>query len=125
MNRAAIVLAVALVARAAHAAPILYATAATTGEVTSYCIKGGGGLAPDPTQRIPTTGRAPSRFAVLSSQPDLSMPPKQFLYAAENDRVEVFEIGERGQLTRRGRIPQQPVADQPSSGLFNMNPHDV
>src|SRR5262249_26516507 len=116
-------------ASAAHADPILYATAATTGEVTSYCVRAGGALDPDPIQRITTNSRAPSRLIVMTTQPDPSAPPKQFLYAAENDRVEVFQIGARGFLSRLdgqiNRIPRQPVPKDPGAGLTNMNAHDI
>ena len=121
MLRAALgpLLLLALVASAAQAAPILYATAATTGEVTSYCVGAGGGLIPDPRQRIQTNGNAPSRLITTV------LPGGQFLYVAENDRVEVFQIDDGGQLTRRGRIPAQPLPDNPGSGLLGMNPHDL
>ncbi len=109
----------ALVAPAAQAAPILYATAATTGEVTSYCLGAGGGLIADPRQRIQTNGNAPSRLITTS------LPGGQFLYVAENDRVEVFLIGPDGQLTRQGRIPARPLPNDPASGLLGMNPHDL
>jgi hypothetical protein len=114
-----LLLLLALVTSAAQAAPILYATAATTGEVTSYCVGAGGGLDADPRQRITTNGRAPSRLITTT------LPGGQFLYAAENDRVEVFRIGDGGRLTRQGRIPAQPIPDNPGSGLTNMNPHDI
>jgi hypothetical protein len=125
MFRAALVLALALVVTAAHADPILYATAATTGEVTSYCVRAGGALDADPVQRINTNGRAPSRLIVLQTQPDPAAPPLQFIYAAENDRVEVFQVGPGGRLTRNGRIPRQPVPSDPASGLTAMNAHDI
>ena len=121
MLRAALgpLLLLALVAPAAQAAPILYATAATTGEVTSYCLGAGGGLIADPRQRIQTNGNAPSRLITTV------LPGGQFLYVAENDRVEVFQIDDGGNLTRRGRIPAQPLPTDPSSGLLGMNPHDL
>src|SRR5262245_24197650 len=125
MLRAALGLVLVLSSSAAHASAILYATAATTGEITSYCLGAGGGLAIDPFERVATGGRAPSRLIVLSSQPDPAMPLKQFLYVAQNDRVQVFEIGPRGGLTARGRIPAQPIVSDPQSGLSNMNPHDI
>jgi len=112
-------LVLALVTRTTQAAPILYATAATTGEVTSYCVGAGGGLETDPRQRINTNGRAPSRLITTT------LPGGMFLYAAENDRVEVFRIGDGGRLTRQGRIPALPIPSDPSSGLTNMNPHDI
>jgi hypothetical protein len=114
-----------LLVSTAHAAPILYATAATTGEISSYCVNPDGSLVPDPTQRINTIGNSPSRLVLLTTQPDPAAPPKQFLYAAENDRVEVFLIGPGGSLTRQGRIPRQPVPSDPSMGLTAMNAHDI
>src|SRR5262249_12808271 len=125
MLRAALGFVLVLASSAAHAGAILYATAATTGEITSYCIGPGGGLAIDPLQRVPTAGRAPSRLVVLSSQPGPTMELKQFLYVAQNDRVQVFEIGPRGGLTAAGRIPARPVVNDPTSGVSNMNPHDI
>jgi hypothetical protein len=121
MLRAALgpLLLLALVAPAAQADPILYATAATTGEVTSYCIGAGGGLFPSAKQRITTLGNAPSRLITAT------LPGGQFLYAGENDRVEVYRIADRGFLTRVGRIPARPIPDQPGSGLTGMNPHDL
>jgi hypothetical protein len=109
----------ALAASAAEAAPILYATAATTGEVTSYCVGAGGGLVAAPRQRIQTLGNAPSRVITTT------LPGGQFLYVAENDRVEVFRIGDGGRLTRQGRIPALPLPNDPGSGLTGMNPHDL
>jgi hypothetical protein len=106
-------------AATARADAILYATAATTGEITSYCVGPNGGLDPEPRQRIPTNGNAPSRLAVAT------FGDKQFLYAAENDRVEVFEIGQNGVLTRQGRIPARPFRDDPDAALTGMNPHDL
>lgn len=126
MFRALLVLATALsVVPAAHADPILYATAATTGEVTSYCIRNGGVLDADPLERINTIGNSPSRLILLQTQPDPAAPPLQFVYAAENDRVEVFQVGPGGHLTRSGRIPRQPVPSDPASGLTAMNAHDI
>jgi hypothetical protein len=121
MLRAALgpVLLLVLAASAAQAAPILYATAATTGEVTSYCVGAGGGVVPDPRQRIQTNGNAPSRLITTV------LPGGQFLYVAENDRVEVFKIDDGGGLTRQGRIPANPLPDDPGSGLLGMNPHDL
>jgi len=126
MFRALLVLATALrIVPSAHADPILYATAATTGEVTSYCIRGGGVLDADPLQRINTIGNSPSRLVLLQTQPDPAAPPLQFVYAAENDRVEVFQVGPGGRLSRQGRIPRQPVPSDPASGLTAMNAHDI
>jgi len=121
MLRAALapVLLLALAAPAARADPILYATAATTGEVTSYCLGAGGGLIADPRQRINTNGNAPSRLITTE------LPGGRFLYVAENDRVEVFRIGDDGQLTRQGRIPSNPLPNSPGDGLLGMNPHDL
>jgi len=106
-------------ASTARADAILYATAATTGEITSYCVGSNGGLTPEPRQRINTNGSAPSRLAVAN------LGGRQFLYAAENDRVEVFEIGLNGELTRQGRIPSRPFRDDPAAPLDGMNPHDL
>ena len=125
MFRAVFGLALALSVSIASADPILYATAATTGEVTSYCVRAGGALDPDPVQRINTLGNSPSRLILLTTQPDPAAPPNQFLYSAENDRVEVFQIGAGGRLTRQGRIPRQPVPSDPASGLTAMNAHDI
>jgi hypothetical protein len=126
MFRALLVLVTALrVVPAAHADPIIYATAATTGEVTSYCIRAGGVLDADPLQRINTIGNSPSRLILLQTQPDPAAPPLQFVYAAENDRVEVFQVGPGGRLSRQGRIPRQPVPSDPGSGLTAMNAHDI
>src|SRR5262245_52933403 len=125
MLRTVPVLALVLLVSTAHADPILYATAATTGEISSYCINPDGSFQPDPTQRINTLGNSPSRLVLLTSQPDPAAPPKQFLYSAENDRVEVFLIGPGGSLTRQGRIPRQPVPSDPSMGLIAMNAHDI
>jgi hypothetical protein len=129
MFRPVLVLALTLLVSTAHADPILYATAATTGEVTSYCVHPDGSLEPDPLQRINTLGSSPSRLIMLSIPPGPGAPanqvPTQFLYAAENDRVEVFLIGDGGRLTRQGRIPRQPVPNDPGSGLTAMNAHDI
>src|SRR5262249_29948309 len=80
-------------------------------------------------QRINTLGNSPSRLVSLTSQPDPAAPPKQFLYSAENDRVEVFQIGARGILSRLdgqiNRIPRQPVPTDPNMGLTAMNAHDI
>lgn len=115
----ALLVTLALAVATARADPILYATAATTGEVTSYCVRAGGGLETDPRQRIDTIGNAPSRL--ISHR----MAGGQFLYAAENDRVEVFRIGDDGRLTRNGRIPARPIPNNPAAGLTGMNPHDL
>src|SRR5262249_40645965 len=124
-----LVLGLALVVSTAHADPILYATAATTGEVTSYCVHPDGSVGPDPIQRINTLGNSPSRLVSLTSQPDPAAPPKQVLYSAENDRVEVSQIGARGILSRLdgqiNRIPRQPVPSDPNMGLTAMNAHDI
>ena len=122
MFRALLVLVTALrVVPAAHADPILYATAATTGEVTSYCIRAGGVLDADPMQRINTIGNSPSRLILLQTQPDPAAPPLQFVYAAENDRVEVFQVGPGGpshppgadsQATRSERPGERPHRDE-------------
>jgi hypothetical protein len=125
MLRTVPVLALVLLVSTAHADPILYATAATTGEISSYCINPDGSFQPNPTQRINTLGNSPSRLVLLTTQPDPAAPPKQFLYSAENDRVEVFLIGPGGSLTRQGRIPRQPVPSDPSMGLTAMNAHDI
>lgn len=121
MSRVApgLVLSIALVATTAHADPILYATAATTGELTSYCVGRDGGMEPAPRQRITTLGSSPSRIV------QHAMGGKQFLYVAENDRVEVYEVGERGGLIRNGRIPARPIPADRGSGLTGMNPHDL
>jgi hypothetical protein len=104
-------LACALGASAARADNILYATAATTGEVTSYCVGDNGGLDPNPRQRIATRGRAPSRFT------SVTLPGGTFLYVAENNQVEVFRVGDNGELTRRGSIPERPLRGMNSSDL--------
>ncbi len=104
-------LACALCASTARAANILYATAATTGEITSYCVGDNGGLDPDPRQRIATRGRAPSRLVTAT------FTGGRFLYVAENNQVEVFRIGDNGVLTRRGSIPEQPLRGMNSSDL--------
>ena len=114
-----VLLACTLAASAVHADATLYATAATTGEITSYCVGENGGLDPSPRQRIETRGNAPSRLVVAR------LPGGTFLYAAENDRVEVFRIGENGGLTLEGRIPARPLRGQPAAGLEGMNPHDL
>ena len=125
MFRAVFGLLLALSVSTALADPILYATAATTGEVTSYCVHPDGSVDSNPIQRINTLGNSPSRLILLTTQPDPAAPPNQFLYSAENDRVEVFQIGPGGRLTRQGRIPRQPVPSDPASGLTAMNAHDI
>src|SRR5262245_28768532 len=115
----ALVLSIALSAPAARAAAIIYATAATTNEVTSYCVGPGGGLTADTKQRIGTTGTSPGRLIAQE------LPGGRFLYVGQNDRVEVFRIGDHGDLSRVGRIPERPHPEDPAAGLRNMDPRDL
>ncbi len=132
MLRAAPVLVLALVAAPANADTVLYATAATTGGtpgqigLSGYCVRAGGALDATPVVTVPTAANAPSRVVTLRTPPDPSLPVEhQFLYVAQNDRVQVFEIGASGELTPRGRIPALPLETDPDAGLLGMNPYDL
>jgi hypothetical protein len=80
--------AVLLAAQAACAASILYATAATTGGVDGFCIRGDGSLSPAPKVHVDTAGAQPRRLLVANDT----------LYVAEVDRIEAFRIGASGAL---------------------------
>jgi len=88
---------------------MLYATAATTGGVTGYCLGPNGAITPDPIVNVQTQGNSPSRL--------ITSPDRRFLYVAENDQTEVWNIGPKGFLTRAGSIP-----DKPFNGI---NSHDI
>jgi len=115
----ALVLSFALSAPAARAAAILYATAATTNEVTSYCVGPGGGLTGDLKQRIGTASTSPGRLIAQE------LPGGRFLYVGENDRVEVFRISDGGELSPVGHIPALPHPENPGAGLKGMDPRDL
>ena len=102
MSRVSLALALALAAAApAAAGTMLYATAATTGGVTGYCLGPNGAINPDPIVNVQTHGNSPSRL--------ITSPDGRFLYVAENDQTEVWSIGPKGSLTRAGSIPDTPL----------------
>jgi hypothetical protein len=110
MSRVSLAFALALSATApAVAGTMLYATAATTGGVTGYCLGPNGAIMPDPIVNVQTHGNSPSRL--------ITSPDRKFLYVAESDQTEVWNIGPKGFLTRAGSIP-----DTPFSGI---NSHDI
>ena len=88
---------------------MLYATAATTGGVTGYCLGPNGAIMPDPIVNVQTHGGSPSRL--------ITSPDGKLLYVAETDQTEVWNIGPKGFLTRQGSIP-----DKPFDGI---NSHDI
>src|SRR5262249_365468 len=101
MSRVVLALALALAASSSGAAgTMLYATAATTGGVTGYCVGPNGALDPTPRVNVQTQGNSPSRL--------ITSPDGRFLYVAENNQTEVWQIGERGGLTRARSIPHNP-----------------
>src|SRR5215475_7072752 len=105
MSRVSLSLALALALALAATAPavagtVLYATAATTGGVTGYCLGPNGAIVPDPIVNVQTQGNSPSRL--------ITSPDRRFLYVAENDQTEVWNIGPKGFLTRVGSIPDKP-----------------
>ncbi len=89
---------------------MLYATAATTGAVTGYCIGPNGAIDPNPIVNVATHGKAPSRLVTSLDG--------RFLYVGETNMTEVWGIGDRGQLERTGQIPDPPA-------LRGMNSHDI
>src|SRR5262245_61935598 len=102
MSRVVLALALALAAvSSGTAGTMLYATAATTGGVTGYCVGPNGALDPTPKVNVRTQGNSPSRL--------ITSPDGRFLYVAENNQVEVWQIGERGGLSRNGSIPENPL----------------
>src|SRR5215831_12433226 len=111
MSRVSLALTLALAATApAVAGTMLYATAATTGGVTGYCLGPNGAITrPDPIVNVQTQGNSPSRL--------ITSPDRRFLYVAETDQTEVWNIGPKGFLTRAGSIP-----DKPFKGI---NSHDI
>ena len=108
----ALALALALASvSSAGAGTMLYATAATTGGVTGYCLGPTGAIVnPSPIVNVATHGGSPSRM--------VTSPDGRFLYVAETNMTEVWRIGERGQLQRAGQIPEAPA-------LKGMNSHDI
>ena len=108
MLRALLALALAAASPAA-AGTMLYATAATTGAVTGYCLGPNGAIDPNPIVNVATHGKAPSRI--------VTSPDGRFLYVGETNMTEVWAIGERGQLQRAGQIPER--------ALKGMNSHDI
>jgi len=111
MLRVPLVIALALAAASPGAAgTMLYATAATTGAVTGYCLGPNGAINPNPIVNVATHGRAPSRI--------VTSPDGRFLYVGETNMTEVWRVGERGQLERAGQIPAPPA-------LKGMNSHDI
>ena len=88
---------------------MLYATAATTGGVTGYCLGPNGAILTGPIVNVQTHGGSPSRL--------ITSPDGRFLYVAETDQTEVWNIGPKGFLTRAGSIP-----DKPFKGI---NSHDI
>src|SRR5262249_40162901 len=110
MSRVVLALALALAAASSGAAgTMLYATAATTGGVTGYCVGPNGALDPTPRVNVRTQGNSPSRL--------ITSPDGRFLYVAENNQTEVWQIGERGGLTRAGSIPDRVIK--------GINSHDI
>jgi hypothetical protein len=110
MSRVSLALALALAAVApAVAGTMLYATAATTGGVTGYCLGPTGAILTGPIVNVQTQGNSPSRL--------ITSPDRRLLYVAENDQTEVWNIGPKGFLTRAGSIP-----DKPFDGI---NSHDI
>src|SRR5262245_3463482 len=109
MLRVSLMLVLAAASPAA-AGTMLYATAATTGAVTGYCLGPTGAISPNPIVNVATHGRAPSRI--------VTSPDGRFLYVGETNMTEVWRIGERGQLERQGQIPEAPA-------LKGMNSHDI
>jgi hypothetical protein len=110
MSRLSFALALALAAAApAVAGTMLYATAATTGGVTGYCLGPTGAILTGPIVNVQTQGNSPSRL--------ITSADRRLLYVAENDQTEVWNIGPKGFLTRAGSIP-----DKPFDGI---NSHDI
>ncbi|MCW5892920.1 MAG: hypothetical protein KIT14_20595 [bacterium] len=109
MSRLLLALGVAAtLAAPAAAGTILYATAASQHRVDSFCVGPNGGLTSAPHGQFELRGRRPRRVVVS--------PDNKFLFVAQIDRVEIFAIGARGDLTRVGKVPD--VARR-------MNPHDL
>src|SRR5262249_60845627 len=95
--------------RGAAGGPMLHPPAATTGGVTGYCLGPTGAILTGPIVNVQTQGNSPSRL--------ITSPDRRFLYVAENDQTEVWNIGPKGFLTRAGSIP-----DKPFNGI---NSHDI
>jgi 6-phosphogluconolactonase (cycloisomerase 2 family) len=115
MSRFSLGLALALAAAwPAAAGTMLYATAATTAGVTGYCLGPNGAIMPDPIVNVQTMGGSPSRL--------ITSPDGKFLYVAESNQTEVWEIGPNGFLTRKGQIPDHPPG---RVGLKGINSHDI
>jgi hypothetical protein len=115
MSRFSLGLALVLAAAGpAAAGTMLYATAATTAGVTGYCLGPNGAIMPDPIVNVQTQGGSPSRL--------ITSPDRRFLYVAESNQTEVWNIGPNGFLTRAGQIPDRPPG---RVGLKGINSHDI
>lgn len=98
----------ATLAAPAAAGTILYATAASQRRVDAFCVGPNGGLANAPRGQFQTGGHRPRRVVVS--------PDNKFLFVAQRDRVEIYEIGPRGNLLRVGRVPEV---------TRKLSPHDI
>ncbi len=92
-----------------HAGRMIYATAATPGRVDGFCLGSNGAIFPERRASIDTLGQYPRRILVSADN--------RILYVAENDRVEMFEVGPHGALRRAGQVP-------PGGGEI-ANPRDI
>jgi hypothetical protein len=92
----------------ARAGAMLYATASGAQRVDGFCLGPNGGMASDARVQQGTGGIEPRRVLVVNG----------VLYVAELDRVEAYDIGPGGGLTRRGRTA-------PRSGQPNIDPRDI
>lgn len=97
-----------LLAAPAAAGTILYSTAASQRRIDGFCVGAGGGLANEPRVQHETGGHRPRRVVVS--------PDNKFLFVGQRDRVEIYSIGRKGDLTPVGRVPQV---------TRKISPHDI